>query len=298
MRNAALAFPLLLVLAACSGNTSSLGTSPTGPTDAGAHDVVTAHPADTGVSPSSAQVYVRLNAVQTPTGPVAPGAPQETPTDQRAGILGLTLLRDASDPSPLVVLDLPAAIDTLYNDGASTLIGAAPASAVTAGTYTLARVPVSYVNFTVAGVYHAGATPEAGDFTDLISLGTAVTLNGATRDRGWWASSFAVLGVTEGQTSGENAAIAQPASTSGMQLDLSGPVAAYVFPVNLVIPAAIPSDLEIIFTVNTFEDFHWTDQAAVGNTPGVFDVSSSGFEPVTQLGANSFTVTIVPVVVP
>ena len=150
------------------------------------------------------------------------------------------------------------------------------------------------MSFTVAGTYHLATTAIPGDFTDLIALTSGTTLDGGVRDRGWWSSSFAVGGVTEGQETGENAEIAQPGASSHIGLDLSGAVAAYVFPVSLTIPAAITADLEVVFTVNTYEDFHWQDESEPGYAPGVFDVSAGTFEPVTQLGGNSFTVTIGP----
>jgi hypothetical protein len=237
-------------------------------------------------------VSVVVNAVQTPVGPA--GSSQETPSDQRVGILGLTLLKGASDPSPLVVFDLTAPVDTPYGAGSSTVVGSTPASKLVPGTYSVARVPVAYVKFTVAGTYHFGVSPIVGDFTDIISLTAGTTLDGASRDRGWWSSSFAVAGTTEGQVSGEDAAIAQPGAASGIGLDLSGPVAAYVFPIDLTIPADIQSDMNVVFTVNTYQDFHWMDENQPGYEPGVFDVSPGSFEPVTQLGANSFAVSIEP----
>jgi hypothetical protein len=153
---------------------------------------------------------------------------------------------------------------------------------------------VAYVNFTVAGTYHYDGMAIPGDFTDLIALTAGVTLDGAVRDRGWWSSSFSVAGMTEGSVTGENAEIAQPGSTSGISLDLSGSVAAYVFPIHLTIPPSIEESSEILFTVNTYEDFHWTDENMAGYQTGVFDVSPGVFEPVTQLGGNSFTVTLGP----
>ena len=54
----------------------------------------------------------------------------------------------------------------------------------------------------------------------------------------------------------------------------------------------------IVFTANTYEDFHWTDQTDPGYTTGVFDITATSYEPVTQLGANSATVSIGPVTTP
>jgi len=314
MRASIASFDLLLVLAcaACGGSSVS---NVTGPADSGgshadsgtrvadsATDEGTGHAighdgsAGGGDSATGPRVYVRIGAVQTPLS--GGGASQETPVDQRVGILGVTLLKDASDPSPLVAISLSTPLETPYNAGSSTLIGSAAASALVPGTYTLVRVPVAYVNFTVAGTLHYDGMAIPGDFHDLISLTAGTPIDGAARDRGWWSSSFSVGGMTYGATTGENSAIAQPGSASHIGLDLSGAVAAYVFPLTLTIPPSITHDMEIVFTANTYEDFHWQDESTAGYTDGVFDVSVGSYEPVTQLGANSATVSIGPVTTP
>jgi hypothetical protein len=234
--------------------------------------------------------------VQAPEG--TPSASQETPTDQRVGILGVTLLKDASDTSPLVAVHRATPIDTPYNAGSSTLIGSAAASDLVAGTYTIVRIPVAYVSFTVAATVHNDGVTLAGDLTDVISLTAGTTIAGAVRDRGWFSSTFTGGGMTFPTTTGEGSAFAQPGDHSGIGLDLSGPVAAYVFPLTLVIPPDITEDMEIVFTANTYEDFHWTDQMDTGYAAGIFDVTATSYEPVTQLGANSATVTIAPVTTP
>ena len=303
--------PFALLVTACSGaTTSDLLSPPDGdagpatPSDA-SHtsrdgDTGTQTPADSGpldAAPSTEAgsapvVHIHVVAVQTPVGG---GTSQETPTDQRVGIMGLTLLKDPADPSPLVVLAPATPIDTPYNAGSDTVIGSVPASALPAGSYTVVRVPVAYVNFTVAGTYHLAGVGYAGDFSDVIALTTGVTLDGATRARGWYSTAFSINGVMKGSAmTGSNADIAQPGSTSGIALDLTGPVAAYVFGVNLTIPPDITSDMDIVFTVNTYEDFHWQDENDTGYQTGVFDVSAGAIEPVTQLGANSFTVALTP----
>jgi hypothetical protein len=288
----------MLLASACSGTSlSPLGTQE----DSGTLGVDGGHQGTapdggrttTSHDASGPTVFVRITAVQTPLG--AGGGAEETPTDQRLGLLGLSLMTSKTDPSPVVVFDNTTPVDTPYNAGSSTVIGSAPASSLKAGTYSWVRVPVAYTKFTVAGTYHLGATPVPGQFTDTISLSPGTMLEGAVRDRGWWSSSFAYDGMTEGEVSAENAQIAQPGDTSDINLDLSQPIAAYVFPVQIVIPDSITEDMEILFTVNTWEDFHWTDESEPGYATDVFDVSDGAFEPVTQLGANSFTVTLVPV---
>jgi hypothetical protein len=304
----------LLVLAGCSGNATSAlllpgdASSPSKDAAAPGKDAATSD--STSVSHTDAantdaaitdaapgpRVYVRIKAVQTPYG--TGGGSQETPTDQRVGILGVSLLKAAGDTSPQVVIDRATPIDTPYNGGSSTLIGSIAASALVAGTYAIVRVPIAYVNFTVAGTLHYDGMATGGDFNDLIALTSGTLLDGSARARGWYSTSFSIAGMTYGATTGEDSAIAQPGPSSHIGLDLSGAVAAYVFPLTLVIPPHITEDMEIVFTANTYEDFHWMDETDPGYTTDVFDVSATSYEPVTQLGANSATVTLKPVTTP
>jgi hypothetical protein len=78
-------------------------------------------------------------------------------------------------------------------------------------------------------------------------------------------------------------------------LDLGGPVAAYVVPVSLTIPAHIDRDLQIVFTQNTYEDLRWQDEPGPGYAAGKLDVTAERQERVTEVGANSVTATIEPV---
>jgi hypothetical protein len=240
---------------------------------------------------AGAKVDVRIVAVQTPVANTD-GSSRETPLDQRMGILGLELLRSETDASPLVVFHSNDPVDTGYNDGDDTLVGTATAADLTSGTYLFARVPVAWVKFTVDGTYHTGAYAVPGQFADTISLSQETMLDGAQRDQGWFSDTFLVSGVAEGTTSGEGAAFGQPAVASGIHLDMSAPMGAYVFPVHVVIDPAVDHDVTLKFTLNTYEDFHWQDESTTGYATGVFDVSYGTWEPVTQLGANSVVVTL------
>jgi hypothetical protein len=302
MRFLAPLFVLAPALAACSGvSTANLSNGADGSSDDGAHggpdghgesvDGGTTH-ADSGEDATGPRVYVRIRAVQTPI--PEQGVSEETPVDQRVGIYGLKLLRSADDPSPVTVIDDGTPIDVPYNAGSTTLLGSAPARALPAGTYTIARVPVGYVNFTVPATANEGTASYPGNLHDIIALTTGVSLDGATRSRGWYSTSFAVDGKTVSSSTGNDSAIAQPGPTSGIGLDLSTSIAAYVFPITLVIPSDVTSDLEVVFTANTYEDFHWTAEDMPGYTAGVFEVTATSYEPITQLGANSCTVTIGP----
>jgi len=79
---------------------------------------------------------------------------------------------------------------------------------------------------------------------------------------------------------------------SGIHLDMTNPMGAYVLPVHLVVDPTVSHDVTITFKLNTYKDFHWQDEAQPGYASGVFDVSYGLYEPVTQLGANSVIVTM------
>ena len=103
---------------------------------------------------------------------------------------------------------------------------------------------------------------------------------------------FGTTAATLGTMAGENAVVAQPAPASSIALDTSGSPAKYVFPTDLEIDPNLDHDEKIVFTVNTYQDFRWQDASSAGYQSGVFDVSSAGFETVTQLGANSIATSI------
>ena len=151
---------------------------------------------------------------------------------------------------------------------------------------------MAYVKFTVAGTYHYLGTALPGQFSDTISLSEQTLLLGSQHDQGWWSDTFLVGGVAYGTTSGEGADFGQPGQGSGIHLDMTNPMGAYVLPAKLVVDPAASHDVTITFKLNTYEDFHWQDEAQAGYGSGVFDVSYGVYEPVTQLGANSVTVTM------
>ncbi len=233
---------------------------------------------------------VVLRAVQTPVA-VDSSTSGQTPIDQRIGFSGLRLKTATGDM--LTVADLPSTLDVGYNDGDETTIATVKASSLAAGHYTTAEVPIAYVKFTVAGTFHQGGMGVPGKFTDAISMADGALLDGVAHDKGYWASTFSTTaGMQLGATNGENALVAQPAAASGITLDTSSSPSKYVFPVDFTIDPTIDHDVKVVFTVNTYQDFRWTDQATAGFATGTFDVDASGFEPVTQLGASSIAVTL------
>lgn len=285
-RSPLFAAPLLVLLAACSGTSSPLSSSSASTAGDGG---VASGGGSGGSSATSAggNYIIVLRANQTPVA-VDPSTSGQTPIDQRIGFLGLRLLQDASSEGPLDVADFSTPVDVGYNDGDETVIAKVPAKSLRAGHFTTAEVPIAYVRFTVAGTYHDGEIAAPGNFADVISMANDTSIDGTTHDQGYWKTTFSsTAGTTLGTMAGENAVVAQPAPASTIALDTSGSPAKYVFPTDLVIDPNLDHDEKIVFTVNTYQDFRWQDSASAGYAAGVFDVSSAGFETVTQLGANS-----------
>jgi hypothetical protein len=288
---------LTLGLAGCSGVSPATGAAPTGSgADDGGSSSSTTTPTDGGSSstnPTGTGNYIIvLHADQTPVA-VDPSSSGETPTDQRIGFMGLRLLENAGDVAPLVVANLSAPVDVGYNDGDDTVIATVPAKTLRAGHFTVAQVPIAYVRFTVGGTYHTADVAVPGDFSDVISMANGAMIDGASHDQGFWETAFSSSGgTTYGMQSGEHAVTAQPGATSGITLDNTNSPSQYVFPTDLVVDPNLDHDVRVVFHVNTYQDFRWQDSSAAGYANGVFDVSASGMETVTQLGANSMSTTI------
>lgn len=285
-------FGLVSVLAGCSGSSASVGGAPADDAGAVASGDAGAEPTDGGTTSTSGggNYIIVLRAVQTPVA-VDGATSGQTPIDQRIGFSGLQLKTATGDM--LTVAELPSTLDVGYNDGDETTIATVKASTLAAGHYTIAEVPIAYVKFTVAGTYHQGTMGLPGNFGDTISMADGALIDGAAHDKGYWASTFSTTaGVQLGATSGENALVAQPATASGITLDTTKSPSKYVFPVDLTVDPTIDHDVKVVFTVNTYQDFRWQDGATTGFTNGTFDVYASGFETVTQLGANSIATTL------
>ena len=288
---------LFLSLGACSGVSPSTSAAATSTGDDGGATTTT-DPSDAGSSSKTptgtgtGNDIIVLHADQTPIA-VDPSSAGETPTDQRIGFLGLRLLEGASDSSPLVVANLSAPVDVGYNEGDDTVIATVPAKNLRAGHFTVAQVPIAYVRFTVGGTFHTGEIAAPGNFSDVISMANGAMIDGTSRDQGFWETAFSSFGgTTYGMQTGEHAVTAQPGAVSGISLDTAGSPSQYVFATSLDVDPNLDHDIRVVFHVNTYQDFRWQDQSAAGYAAGTFDVSASGFETVTQLGANSMSTTI------
>ncbi len=279
--------PLFLTLAACGGSTVEIGAY--SGADSGSPDAATTSP-DGGVTPAGPKVHIHLRATGTPVAH-GDGLSGQTPSDQRIGIRKLTMSKSAADPSPMVVFDLGAnAVEAGLNDKNDTIVASVPAATLKAGQYTLARVAISHVRYKVAATMHASGQNVPGVFSNLQVLSNGSTVDGATFDKGHYKFSFEVGGSALGGQTGESGPLPQTPSGGGITLDTSGTESAYVFPIDIPVDPAVKSDVNIVFELNTHENFRWQDEASPDYQTGVFDVTPTTFEPVKSFGANSFRV--------
>jgi hypothetical protein len=273
----------LLVATACSGSTVSLGAFDGGAGGGG----------DGGVVPPSGPAYeVHLRASQSPV-TFADGASGETPLDQRIGVRSLTLLRDANDPSPLVVFDHGAdAVECGLNDGSDTIAGYALASALPADTFRLARVTIGFFRFKVAATMHSAGTATKGDYDDVEVLTANTSVNGQSYAQGHYSFTWEVGGQPYGTLSGEGLIFPVDLAGGGLTLVTTADLAYYEFAVNLKVDPSISNTVKVSLNVNTYENFRWEDQSGDGYASGVFDTTPTTYETVKSFGANSLTLSV------
>jgi hypothetical protein len=237
------------------------------------------------------EVHVRTSAAPVPH---TDGLAGQTPTSQRLGIKSLTLLRSADDPSPLEVFDLgKTGVDTPLDDGSDTIVARVPASSLKAGTFTIASVGVSFVSYKVAARVHApGFAAVDGVLATTQAMSDGFTLPGSSAPArmGDYRSSFLVGGTSVASREG-NELVPRVGNRAGFHLETTTSDAFYVFPANVVVDSAVQRDVEVLFDMNVHEDFRWEDQNAAGYSPGVFDTTTTDYEPVRSFGANSVTIT-------
>jgi hypothetical protein len=252
-------------------------------------DAGVATASDAAVGPS---YQAHLRATQSPVS-FSDGFSGETPLDQHVGVRSLTLLRSASDPAPLVVFDNGAAVvDAPVNDGSDTVVGSAVAAALPAGTFTVAKVAVGYYDFKVAGTLHANGLTTPGDYHDVEVLSDGVTYAGQTFNKGYYSFTFEVGGTAYGTVTGTDLVTPVDLATGGLTLVAAGNDVTYVFPVMVTLDPGIASDVAIVMTVNTYENFRWQDESQPGYQAGVFDTTPTTYEPVESYGANSFAISV------
>jgi len=220
------------------------------------------------------------------------GLAGQTPTMHSAGLKSLKLFRSDTDDSPLTVFDLGADAKTVdFADGADTLVYTATAGDLTAGNFVRARVVYSWVKYEVAATIHTNGLDLPGKFDNLQVLSDDSNVDGDTFDAGHYEYLFTTSGQSFPQ-SGENAPIPEWSGVGGFQVVSEGGEWAYYFPVTLPIDPTLETPLRVDLAVNMHESFRWQDQTMTGFTTGVFDTTTTTFEPVKQFGANSFELTV------
>lgn len=244
-----------------------------------------------GAGGESAAIAIRLRASAAPF-EHADGFAGQTPIAFESGIRSLVLLRDENDPAPVTVFDLGQdAVATRYEDGADTLVYTARARDLPAATFTIARVVHAWTRYEVAGTMHNGALSAPGTFQNFQVLSDGTLVDGTVRDAGYYEYVFATNGMSF-PTSGTNAPTPEYEGTGGFSVRVEDGEYAFYFPVNLPVDPSVPTDLAVVLDVNVHEAFRWQDQDQAGYEVGVFDTTPTSFEPVMQLGANSFALTL------
>ena len=285
---------------ACGGSAVGVGDAPA--SDAGAGAVAVGGDAgggggtlaDDGGSAASnpdASVAIHLRSTAAAV-PHDDGLAGQTPETEKLGIRSLVLAKGADDPSPWTVFDFGAnAQEVSLDDGADTVVAKVPAAQLRAGTYTVARVAISHVRYTVSTLVHSSGLATPGDLDTVEALSNGSIVDGAPRDRGWFTQTLRAGGYSFTRN-GTDAPVPQTASTGGITLDTSGPIASYVFGVSLTVDPTIARDHSVTLEVNVNEDFRWRDEAKPGYVSGTWDTEPPAYETIVSFGANSFRVLV------
>jgi hypothetical protein len=295
--------PLLvfaLALPACGGATTGVDDrTPPEPSAPGSGEGTGVEPGGPGSPPrpgappaaGGPEVTVAARGVSTPFAH-GDGLSGATAAQQVVAVRSLHLLRTADDPAPLEVFDLGSeAVEVDYATGDTVEIATVPIATLPAGRYTTAKVGIAYVRYRVPARMHTAMGSYDGQYRNVQALSEEAKVDGQIRTRGWFRYAFAIGGSETGALEGSDAPLPALPTTGGIRLDVTGPVAFYVFPVELTVDPAVASDMLALFEANVFESFRWQDLPAAGYTTGIFDTTPASFEPVKAFGANSFSVT-------
>ena len=229
---------------------------------------------------------------QSTTAPFAhnDGLSGQTPISHLSGVRSLELRRTLDDPSPVTVFDFgQKTVEISYANGADTLIYTADIKYLPKATYTIARVVHTYVRYQIASTMHEGGMNLPGTFDNVQVLSDGTLLDGTVRNHGYFEFLFKTGGQSFPST-GTNAPLPEWTGVGGFPVIFEKGQWAYQFPTNLVVDPDSNADFTLTFLSNMNESYRWADQDAPGYGKGVFDSTSTSFEPVKQFGANSFEI--------
>jgi hypothetical protein len=238
---------------------------------------------------SGPTVTIRVRAEATPVVHDDPWSGQ-TPRDYFAGIRSLTLIDESGRNGDLLVFDVsPDHVEAGWNDGDETTVAQIPVDSLAYGTFTRARVAVSHLRFTVDTTVHAMGISAAGEVRAVQVLSDGTVLDGTTRDRGWWRYVFHFAGMQFPAGADSGAPVTEPPPGGAIEVVVEGGETAVYFPASVLVDPTVQNDVNVVLEVNVHESFRWEDQDEPDYAAGVFDASPPSFEPIRQLGVNSYT---------
>lgn len=283
-----------VALSACGGTSSSADASTSPAPSASIPADASAPPSDaepTDASPGDAQVGPTVTIhVRATQAPVAhdPSSAGQTPLTQRMAFNSLTLYASEADTVGYPVYDLGAAgVEAGLDDKNDTVMTKVPIRGLKAGKYTFARAGVAHVRFKVRATMHNLGAFVAGELDNVQALSDGAVIDGQLRKKGWYRYTFSTPGLPPQTAEGATAPLPQSSGSGGIRLEQTATGMQYAFPIDLTIDPAAPADLQIVWELNTHENFRWTDQRVVNYAAGVFDTTPTGSEPVVSFGANS-----------
>jgi hypothetical protein len=236
----------------------------------------------------TANIVIHVRATAAPVAHVD-GLSGQTPRDEYIGVKAMQLLTSPADPSPFVIFEHPTYVEARLNDGDDTVIATVPASSVRPGQYSYVRTLVTHVRYKVDATVHASGVATVGEYENLLVLTNDTEVGGQKRQSGDLVSTFRGGGQTFGPTESKYP-LPPRTEWAGVALEVSQGRAYYVYPATIVVGPPPATDVSATFEVNMHECFRWEDLPTAGYRPGVWDVELTGYEPVRQFGANSFSV--------
>jgi len=270
----------------CSSPTGASSVWDTGASDSGGSDAVDSPSDGTSAGPT---LYFHVRATTAPFAHTD-GLSGQTTRNTKQGIRSIRLLRDASDPSPVVAFDHGKGfVEAGYDDKNDTVVGSALASKLPAARFTLAQIVVTHSRYRVSSTMHYLGTKIPGEFDCVQTLSDNTTLDGVEHPRSWYRYIFEAGGKSYPQE-GMGAPLPSSPTTGGFTLKTVGSESYYEVAIDLTSDPTLKKDVAVVVEVNMNDSFRWEDQDQPDYAKGVYDTTPTSFEPIHRYGANSFVV--------